>query len=108
MNATIWLATKPLATGMTPISSAIQDVSFFPNPAGETANIRFRLESPEHLIITICDLVGRDLKKIEDENRMAGENGFTFSTADLPPGAYFYRIAGETGTHIGKFMVSAH
>jgi hypothetical protein len=107
MNATIWLATNnsgPLSVHAE--NALIQDVSFFPNPSNDVANLRFRLESQEHLTVTICDMLGRELKQIKNEICMSGENGMTFSTADLATGVYFYRITGDSGSHIGKFMVS--
>jgi hypothetical protein len=109
MNATIWLVeTNSLATVLNSDKSKVKDVSFFPNPAGETANLRFRLEDSEQLKVTICDLLGRELMNLSDETHMAGENGLSFSTSNLPAGVYFYRIATPTGASVGKFIVSQH
>ena len=109
MNATIWLTESDLITGIPEtIPSNVKDVSFFPNPAGETANLRFRLENNEQIRVSICDLLGRELMKLSDENHLAGENGMSFSTGNLPAGVYFYKIAGMNGSNVGKFIVSQH
>ncbi|HXC04110.1 MAG TPA: T9SS type A sorting domain-containing protein, partial [Bacteroidia bacterium] len=109
MNATIWLVTKSsAATGISEANTIASDITFFPNPCQETGNIRFRLEAPDHLRISITDMLGREVIVVADENRTSGENGFSFSTDNLPAGLYTYRIAGTTGASVGKFMVSAH
>ncbi len=109
MNATIWLAENDgVATVINYDQSKVKDVSFFPNPVGETANLRFRLEDNERLKVSICDLLGRELMNVSDESRMAGENGLSFSTANLPAGVYFYKIASDFGADVGKFIVGQH
>jgi hypothetical protein len=108
MNATIWLATPDSPLDVHPVASFVKDVSFFPNPATITANLRFRLENSERINISICDLVGREIMKLSDENLMAGENGISFSTEALPAGVYFYRINSPTGSDIGKFVIAQH
>jgi hypothetical protein len=106
MNATIWLATFDAPLDVHPVASFINDVSFFPNPASYTANLRFRMEQEERVEITIHDLVGREVMKLQNELLMTGENGITFSTEALPAGVYVYRISSATGTSVGKFMVA--
>jgi hypothetical protein len=107
MNATIWLATNnggPL--GLHSELPSVSDLSFFPNPTQDVANLRFHLNSSEQISISVCDLVGREVKKINDSQLQAGENGFTFSVSDLPAGVYIYKINGPTVSDMGKFMVS--
>ncbi|HXC05240.1 MAG TPA: T9SS type A sorting domain-containing protein [Bacteroidia bacterium] len=109
MNATIWLVTKgTTVTGINDGPAPLADLSFFPNPCQETANIRFRLPEADHLHITVSDLMGRELMVVADENRASGENGISFSTTSLPAGIYTYRITGNSCSSAGKFIVSSH
>jgi hypothetical protein len=109
MNATIWLVENHnVATVLNSDQMKVKDVSFFPNPAGETANLRFRLEDTDRLKVSICDLLGREVMLISDETHMAGENGVSFNTSGLSAGVYFYKIASTSGADVGKFVVSPH
>ncbi len=108
MNATIWLATNDAPLDVFSPSSFINDVSFFPNPANITANIRFRLENQEKINITVCDLTGREVMKVSDENLLPGENGVTFSTEALSGGVYIFKIGSSTGCSQGRFVVAQH
>ncbi|MFI5149827.1 MAG: T9SS type A sorting domain-containing protein [Bacteroidia bacterium] len=109
MNATIWLVTKSsAATGISEAPAIVSDLNFFPNPCQETANIRFRMPASDHVRISVTDMLGRELTVVADETLMSGQNGFSFSTASYPAGVYTYRIAGTTGSTVGKFIVSAH
>jgi hypothetical protein len=106
MNATIWLATFDSPLDVHPNASFVHDVSFFPNPASTTANLRFRLEDGQKVKVTINDIVGREVLNLKEENLMQGENGITFSTEELPSGVYVYKISSDAGLDMGKFIVS--
>lgn len=65
-----------------------------PNPAkvGEDINIEFSIGNPEHVTLTVSDLLSKTLKTIHTEKLNAGHNYITINTANFTPGLYFYTL----------------
>ncbi|MDX1421406.1 MAG: hypothetical protein R3181_15680 [Rubricoccaceae bacterium] len=69
-----------------------------PNPfAGETA-VRFRLDVPQRVTLSVFDGLGRRIATLTDRDWPAGSHALPFSGEGLPPGAYLVRLDAETGT----------
>ncbi|NQV50147.1 MAG: CotH kinase family protein [Candidatus Marinimicrobia bacterium] len=95
-----WMDTQ---TGWTDIEAPenFQVTHAFPNPFNPNQTLRFRVESPGHLQVSIINIQGRQIKSLITK---AGENGMVEliwdgtdqRSNDLPSGVYF--IVPQTGS----------
>lgn len=71
-----------------------------PNPFRGSTTVRFRLQSPAHVRLAMFDLQGREIVRLADDERAAGEHAIEMNAAGLAPGVYLYRfdIPGATRT----------
>jgi hypothetical protein len=64
----------------------------FPNPFNPTTEIRYDLHDYSDVTISIHDLLGRELLKIECGNKEAGNHFVIFDGSNFPSGIYFCRL----------------
>ena len=68
----------------------------YPNPFNPTTRIRFAVPQEEHVVLTIYDVMGRDVKRLVDGRLSAGFYEVLFEASELSSGTYLYRLqAGE-------------
>ncbi len=66
----------------------------YPNPAQEQLNLRYTLEVPTEVRISVHDLTGRELRELQPMGAMpAGEHEVVFSVGDLPTGVYLIQVS---------------
>lgn len=70
----------------------------YPNPFNPVTNITYSLEQSMHVTLSIYDVLGREVKVLEDGVRAAGRHNVQFDAADLHSGIYIYRLSTEAGT----------
>lgn len=76
----------------------------FPNPFNPTTVIEYTVPYATHVTITIYDQLGRELRKLVDQELPAGTYQATFDAAGLSSGTYFYKLSVE-GFETMKRMV---
>lgn len=77
----------------------------YPNPSNPVSKINFELPFDSKVSILVYDILGREVKKLVDENRIAGFYSVTFDGTNLASGVYFYRIsASGSGASFVKTM----
>jgi hypothetical protein len=69
----------------------INNISVYPNPTTNIANIAFNLTQSSDISIKVYDLAGKEVKVIQNNTMEAGDHIITVS--DLNSGAYLIRIA---------------
>jgi ligand-binding sensor domain-containing protein len=84
------------ATGTNP-SNDITPVSYsleqnYPNPFNPTTNIRFSLERPSRVLLTVFNSLGQKVATVVNEQLTSGEHQVTFDASQLAGGTYFYQI----------------
>jgi photosystem II stability/assembly factor-like uncharacterized protein len=94
--------------GLTPEGSSIsRDYSLgqnYPNPFNPSTNIVYKLAKAENVVITLYDLLGKQIKVYVEGIRPAGFNRFKFINSGLASGVYIYKI--EAGSFLeSKKMV---
>jgi len=80
-------------------------LSNFPNPFHSNTTIQFELPEKSHVILTLCDLQGRKIKTLLDEETPAGRHPFVFQRNGLTEGYYIYRIKIGDFTQAGKMLI---
>ena len=64
----------------------------YPNPASVSATVDFSLAVEDHTALVVYDVLGREVMRVVDENRPAGEASVEVSLASLTSGLYFLRL----------------
>ncbi len=68
----------------------------YPNPFNNETTISFSIPEPEHVTISVFNLVGQQIGTIADRHFNPGEYSIAWNAEGLSSGVYFYRItAGE-------------
>ncbi len=64
----------------------------YPNPFNATTTIRYLIDGPANVQISIFDILGRQLKSENLGHVEAGTHDYHFNAVDLSSGLYFYQI----------------
>jgi hypothetical protein len=76
----------------------------YPNPAVNTANIKFALARGADVTIQVMDMAGRVISTINHSNLATGEHTIPVNTSALPSGNYLYLIRTSGGDGIASKM----
>jgi hypothetical protein len=69
----------------------------YPNPFNPGTRITYSVDSPRSIVLTVYDLLGREVALLVDEEQEAGTHSITWNANGIPSGVYFYRLtAGPT------------
>jgi len=79
----------------------------YPNPLATNAAtiIEFELTKPEHVVVTLYDMSGREIGKLLDRQMNAGKWRVPFDGKALPAGAYFYQLKAGDFSATKKMIV---
>lgn len=89
-------------TPPTGISSPVELIEGFalfdcyPNPFNPATRIRFRIPRSEYVTLIVCDLSGRKVATLVQENLARGSYERTFDAGELGSGVYLYRLQAGT------------
>ncbi len=73
-----------------------ESVSASPNPFSSATTLRFALETPAAVRLTVYDALGREVARLADGPLEAGAHAVGFDGSGLPSGVYVWRLeAGE-------------
>lgn len=64
----------------------------FPNPFNPVTMIHYQLPRDGQVLLTVHDLLGRQVAELVNSRRAAGRHVISFNGADLPSGTYLYRL----------------
>jgi len=70
----------------------------YPNPFNPSTSIKFELPMKSHVILTVYDMLGREVSALVNESRRAGIHEVKFDRPGLTSGVYFYRL--EAGSFV--------
>ena len=70
----------------------------YPNPFNPTTNITFTLSEAQHISLSVYDMLGRQVRVLENGVMAAGEHNIHFDASNLNSGVYFYRLSTQQGT----------
>ncbi len=94
-------------TGVKTNSSAIEFRLHqnYPNPFNPVTKISYSIPLKSHVKIKVYDLLGREIVKLVNETKPAGNYSLSFNAGSLPSGIYFYTMQTEKFTSTKKFVV---
>lgn len=64
----------------------------YPSPASEKTSVRFNLDKPSFVEISVVDMTGKSVLSVRHNNLAAGEHAVELNVADLPAGSYLYTV----------------
>ena len=70
----------------------------YPNPVTASTTIPFTITKPEHVMLSVYNLLGRRVAVLVDELRPAGPHAVPYDTEGLAPGMYIYVL--RTGSSL--------
>jgi len=70
-----------------PSSAALTNI--YPNPFNASVTIEYALPSPSQVKLVIYDVLGRQVVKLDDAYRVAGQHTITWTPANIASGLYF-------------------
>jgi hypothetical protein len=68
----------------------------YPNPFNPSTTIKYSLPQTGRITLSIYDLLGREVVKLIDEEKPAGEYETTWNASSYPSGVYFLKNAGRS------------
>lgn len=67
----------------------------YPNPFNPISNIKINIPKDVFVIIKIYDILGKEIKTLINEYKIAGRYIISFNLSDLTSGIYFYKIQAD-------------
>lgn len=77
----------------------------YPNPFNPTTTIKYALEKPAKVTLTVFDLLGNTVAVLVDEEKSSGEHEVVFEARSLQSGVYFYQIEAAGATQTRKLTL---
>jgi Lamin Tail Domain len=76
-----------------------------PNPFNPETVIRYSMESPQRVVLRVCDMLGREVATLVNERKSAGAHEVTFDGRGLPSGVYFTCLVAGDIVRVRKMML---
>ena len=77
----------------------------YPNPFNASTTITYYLPEQNDVVITIFDLLGKEVTSFIEKGKSAGEHKITFQADNLTSGVYFYRMNAGVFSQTKKFIL---
>ncbi|MFH0736555.1 MAG: LamG-like jellyroll fold domain-containing protein, partial [bacterium] len=77
----------------------------YPNPFNPSTTITFELPFKNNVTLTIYDIIGRKVKTLVNEEKMAGKYSIVFNAENLSSGVYFYELKAGNYRNVKKLSL---
>ena len=77
----------------------------YPNPFNPSTKISYSVSKAGFVSLVIYDVLGREVSRLIQENKPAGEYSVTWNASDVPSGVYFYRLTAGAYTETKKMLL---
>jgi hypothetical protein len=77
----------------------------FPNPFNPITTIRFEIAERSHVLMTVSDVLGREVSRPVDGTRSPGAYTAHFDASHLSTGLYFYRLQAGAFVETRKMLL---
>jgi hypothetical protein len=77
----------------------------YPNPFNPNTTIKFSLNEPQKVKLTIYSFLGEEIKVLIDEYKSSGTHSIVFNANDLSSGVYIYTIVAGNRTSSKKLIL---
>ncbi len=90
--------------GNTETASGYRLEQNYPNPFNPQTNIKFRIQNDGKVKLIIYDALGKVVKILVNENKIAGSYNVFFNAANLSTGVYFYKLESGNFSEVKKML----
>jgi len=111
---TVWVKVTP-GTDVGDVPSSTRPHTYalsqnYPNPFNSGTEIRFALPASGRVILTVYDVLGREITRLVDQDLEPGVKGVSWDGTDangrsVPSGVYFYRLTAGRYTESKKMVL---
>lgn len=77
----------------------------YPNPFNSTTQIAYNLNSPEHIMISVNNILGEQIEILKDEYQPSGHHQIKWDTSSLGTGVYFIELRASKKREFIKAML---
>jgi len=77
----------------------------YPNPFNPSTNIKYAIGSRQYVSLVVYDVLGKEVAKLVNEDKSAGNYEVKFDATSLPSGIYFYRLKASSFIETKKMML---
>jgi chitinase len=77
----------------------------YPNPFNPSTTIRYELPKTSQVILSVYDILGREVSVLVNERKDAGVHEVKFDAAGLASGVYFYRLQAGNFVQTRKLLL---
>ncbi len=92
-------------TGITEETNTLTDVSLYPNPANNSVNVGFSLNSHENVTIKMYDIYGKLISTCLNEAKDKGYYSMNVDLKNYAAGLYFLNVTAGESTTVKKVFV---
>jgi hypothetical protein len=78
----------------------------YPNPFNLSTVIDFEVPREDHITIKLYDILGKEVKTLLNETKLAGHYSLIFNAGDLPSGMYIYKMQSGNYFSAKKLMIT--
>ena len=75
-----------------PKNTLKNELSVYPNPTSETANIDYSISNNGRIRITLCNILGEKIKDIIEKDDLTGSHHTSIDLKDISSGIYFVKM----------------
>lgn len=77
----------------------------WPNPFNATARVSFELSRAQYVQLTVFDLLGREVRTLENGQMAAGRHQVVFEAEALPSGVYLLHLSTPSGSSTQRMVL---
>jgi hypothetical protein len=77
----------------------------YPNPFNPVTVINYSITGPSHVKLSVCNVLGREIKVLVNEVQAAGNYAMPFDGKALSSGVYFYRLESNGQMQMKKMLL---
>ena len=77
----------------------------YPNPFNPTTQIRFALPEATEVLLTVYDVMGREVARLAEGRMEAGVHRVSFGGSYLPSGMYLYRLRAGAFSEVRRMLL---
>lgn len=88
----------------TDLPSGIYLAQNYPNPFNPGTQIRYTLDAPAYIQLSVYSISGQKVATLEQSQRSAGTHTVYFDASSLSSGVYLYRLQTDSGTVMQRRM----
>jgi len=77
----------------------------YPNPFNPTTKINYQLKESGYVTLKVFDALGREVKSLVNQYKLAGEYQIDFDGSGVPSGVYFYKFTSGSFTETKKMVL---